>query len=271
MGDAVDDERVARWIVTVRRTAFACVVLVASAIVIHVLLDWAANGLVSFDESPPPVFPPFHAWSAACSSAALAWWSAGARRDVAFSAGLSAVAGAVNTPLTFVVLGVVDACVHGEPLRVLGWSFFALLASIFAAPLGAVLGAIAGAALVPLGLGLQRVTDPPTITTKPRALRIAASWCAIGAAIVVPFAEAPTGAREVALVVVVVAVGGVIAASSEVTRRRWIVRGVERGRVPGWTIDVDEHGTRWLVRETRAGDGAYREGVVRVRWGRLDG
>ncbi|UJR85274.1 hypothetical protein [Sandaracinus amylolyticus] len=266
MGDAVDDERVARWTLALRRIAFALVVIIGSAIVIHGCACAATEPSPDFDTrawKPPPVW---YAWAAACATGVLAWWLAGHRRDVVFSAGLAMFGGAVNSPLACFVIGIADGISTGRLDALARWCVYATLGSIIGMPIGAVVGAFAGAALVPLALALERVAQRPTISSMPRAVCIAAAWTTLGAGVI-----AVVSAQAAALGLAVIAALVLVVACAELARRRWRARAIERGGIAGWSIERDDDGTRWLVRETLAGDGAYREGALRVRWGRLDG
>ncbi|UJR85278.1 hypothetical protein [Sandaracinus amylolyticus] len=266
----VDDERVARWTITIRRTAFALVMVLGGGIVIHGCAVVAATSSFDSPELYPPQPPAWYAWIAACATGVLAWWIAGHRRDVMSTAGLAMAGGALNSPLACLVIGVVEA-VATHRLRALGpWIRCATGGSLIGVPVGAVIGALAAATFVPLGLALERVSRRPTITSMPRAMCVAAAWTAVCATAIASVRWTVEGAHEGAIALATSATVVLVLACVELVRRRWRVRAIERGAIAGWSVERDDHGTRWLVRETHAGEGAYREGVVRTRWGRLD-
>ncbi|WP_236517854.1 hypothetical protein [Sandaracinus amylolyticus] len=75
-------------------------------------------------------------------------------------------------------------------------------------------------------------------------------------------------ASEVAGALAAIAIAVGVGAWLEQRRRDLYVARVARGLELGWTVELDDEGTRWLVREGRTGDGPFR--VARERWARID-
>ncbi|UJR85273.1 hypothetical protein [Sandaracinus amylolyticus] len=262
MGEPIDDARIARRVFALRRSTFACVALIAGAIVPDAILPSAGR------YEWPACIADACAWAVGCTTAALAWWAVGRRRDVGHAAGLCAIAGGVSSPLSIAVIGLADVVMGTDVLHLGEWPVLWTL--FLSAPIGALLGAAGAFAFALLGWTLERTVEVTTITSEPRAALVAATWCVLFASLVAWIGEDLDGTREAAIGLVVIAGMVALAASVEIARRRKLVRDVERHAERGWTIEAEADGSRWLVRETHSGDGPHRASVVRVRWGRLD-
>lgn len=253
----IDDEQMRHAIARMRWVAFVCVSALIGA------------GVVRFFEMRLSDRWPFLGWVAAFTTAALAGWAVRGRRSVLAAVWRRPALAGVLNGLSSLLLFVVGQAVE-RPFTPSGGFFMALLVmTIVAAVTGAVIGSLFGAALAPLWWLLERLGARPTLATMPLALCATAVWSAGGLALAVPIGTFLPGASLLAGVLAGVSVLVAIAASIELLRRRRLVARAERGEVDGWRVERDEDGTRWLVREERGGEGAYREGVVSRRWARV--
>ncbi|AKF11304.1 hypothetical protein DB32_008453 [Sandaracinus amylolyticus] len=246
-----------------RRVAFAIVAGIAGAWVARVFLTVAFG----FPHSAAEILAePRHAWAAGCATAVLAWLAA---RSGLAMLGATALAGSL-TGTAMVAVGCLALAIEHGPVDMIGVWSRGIIAAALSVPFGLVLGLVSGVALSPLDLGLTRLAARPTVSTTMRALRASAAWAVLPLGLEACIAERPVGASEIAttlaMIALVVATGAAIGVA---TRSRW-VRAVCEGRIAGWSVALDDDGTRWLMREALAGDGAYRDGIVRTRWGRLD-
>ncbi|AKF11305.1 hypothetical protein DB32_008454 [Sandaracinus amylolyticus] len=179
-----------------------------------------------------------------------------------------ALAGVACAPVTVGMVASLRAVEGWPEVEHAGMS--AVLATMCSLPLGFVIGWCSGIVFVPLVNMLGGLGRRVTITTMPRALCTGASWCALGLSVPAMWGAPVTGMQDVETAGAAIAwlvVGG---GATEVLRRRRLAKRAERGVAIGWSVERDEDGTRWLMRDANVGDGAYREGVVRARWGRLD-
>lgn len=253
----IDDARVRSVSERLRAIAFA---------VVTGIIGGDVARMVSAHFHAPP--HPAHAWIAAGITAMLAW-SAMPRRphDLATVLVRTAVAGAIAAVASWVVLALfvtLERRYVAPPNDEL-----VVVSAVVAAGVGLVLGATCGGGVAVLWYVVENVERTVFFGTPAWSILVTAAWSAIGLVIAAALGWALPGATVLSGVLAVMSVLVAIGAAREVVRRRAFARRAERGEIAGWRVEVDERGTRWLVREERGGVGAYREGVTSRRWARV--
>ncbi|AKF11306.1 hypothetical protein [Sandaracinus amylolyticus] len=267
MREPIDDARVAGWTAAMPAIVFATITAIPGGLAIHALMPAV---LMPYD------FPSAirgstedYAWVGVVTTALVAAAAASHARNPWRAIRAVSIAGVCCAPITLIVLTLAVRVGEGaESSWIL--AAYALCGTICSAPLGLALGWCFGMLLWPVVFSLSRVSKQVTITTVPRALCAAALWCALGLSVAAAIRTSITWMHELAVAGAAIAWAVVVGVALEVQRRRRLAWSAEHGVATGWRVERDGHGTRWLLRETHAGGGAYREGVVRTRWGRLD-
>ncbi|UJR85277.1 hypothetical protein [Sandaracinus amylolyticus] len=264
MREPIDDERARRAIDVMRSLAFAVVAAAPGALVVLYLSQAWVFGEPEWSQTLPEPSGR-HAWVAAGTTAILAGiaaWRARAIDDVLKRA---AIAGAAHGPIVMMAFAIMVGIEQRSTARAAELMGLGICGLACSGTVGLSVGSVFGAWLAPLVGVLARDVAKPTITSVPRAIFVCALWCAVSLAIESSLFTS-VAVRVLAASAGLVALGALV----EMVRRiRW-TRRITVGSAE-WSVERGEDGTRWLVREARVGDGAYREGALRVRWGRLDG
>ncbi|UJR85276.1 hypothetical protein [Sandaracinus amylolyticus] len=269
MGEPIDDQRVRRAIDVLRAAACAIVTAFPGGLAIRAFLP-VLTSEPAYDVAPAFAGSPSdYEWAGVVIVGALAACAGWHSRDARSALRAMAIAGTACGPVTVGLLGSIGTPGQWPEIEISVLS--ATLAMMCSTPLGFVIGWCFGIAFLPLVNMLGGLGRRVTITTMPRALCTAGLWCALGLSVVAMWRAPIARMQDVATVGAAIAWAVVVGGAVEALRRRRLARHAARGEARGWSVAQAPDGTRWLVREARVGDGAYREGALRVRWGRLDG